>query len=66
MDAHWSVTGTILDRKYHAVFIRKCRRKALHVELPKVARTTSRDAYTVILGDFLVQWADLLATARGR
>jgi hypothetical protein len=40
--------------------------KALHVELPKVARATSRDAYTAILGDFLVQWADLLATARGR
>ena len=33
MDAHWGVTGTIRDRKYHAVFIRKCRRKALHVEL---------------------------------
>lgn len=41
--------------------------KALHVELPKVARTTSRDAYTAMLADFLVQWADLLTTAaRGR
>ena len=41
--------------------------KALHVELPKVARTTSRDAYTDMLADFLVQWADLLtAAARGR
>jgi hypothetical protein len=41
--------------------------KALHVELPKVARTTSRDAYTDMLADFLVQWADLLTTAaRGR
>ena len=33
MDAHRSVTGTIWDCKYHAVFIRKCGRKALHVEL---------------------------------
>ena len=41
--------------------------KALHVELPKVARTTSRDAYTDMLADFLSQWADLLTTAaRGR
>jgi hypothetical protein len=40
--------------------------KALHIELPKAARTTSREAYTAILGDFLVQWADLIATARGR
>jgi len=38
--------------------------KSLHVELPKVARTTAREAYTTMLGDFLVQWADLLATAR--
>jgi hypothetical protein len=40
--------------------------RALHVELPKVARTTSREAYTAMLGDFLAQWADLLTTARGR
>lgn len=41
--------------------------KALHIELPKVARTTSRDAYTSMLADFLVQWGDLLTTAaRGR
>jgi len=40
--------------------------KALHIELPKAARTTSREAYTAILGDFLSQWADLIATARGR
>ena len=40
--------------------------KALHIELPKTARTTSREAYTAILGDFLAQWADLVATARGR
>jgi hypothetical protein len=33
--------------------------KALHIELPKVARTTYRDAYTAVLGDFLAQWADL-------
>ncbi|HTY80040.1 MAG TPA: hypothetical protein VMI34_19600 [Candidatus Bathyarchaeia archaeon] len=40
--------------------------RSLHVELPKVARTTARDAYTAMLGDFLAQWADLLATARGK
>jgi hypothetical protein len=40
--------------------------KALHVELPRVARTTSREAYTVVLGDFLSQWADLLTASRGR
>jgi hypothetical protein len=39
--------------------------KALHIELPKVARTTYREAYTAMLGDFLTQWADLLASARG-
>lgn len=40
--------------------------KALHIELPKVARTTHREAYTAVLGDFLTQWADLLASARGK
>lgn len=40
--------------------------RSLHVELPKVARTTARDAYTAMLGDFLAQWADLLASARGK
>ena len=40
--------------------------KGLHVELPRVARTTSREAYTVMLGDFLSQWADLLTASRGR
>jgi hypothetical protein len=40
--------------------------KALHIELPRAARTTYREAYTAMLGDFLLQWADLLATARGR
>src|SRR5262245_13690296 len=38
--------------------------KSLHVELPRVARTSARDAYTAMLGEFLVQWADLLAAAR--
>lgn len=33
--------------------------KALHIELPKAARTTYRDAYTDMLGDFLAQWAEL-------
>ena len=37
--------------------------KALHIELPKVARTTYRDTYTAMLGDFLTQWADLPAAA---
>lgn len=40
--------------------------KALHIELPKGARTTYREAYTAMLGDFLTQWADLLASARGK
>jgi hypothetical protein len=40
--------------------------KALHVELPRVARTTSREAYTDVLGDFLSQWADLVTASRGR
>jgi len=31
-----------------------------------VARTTSREAYTVMLGDFLSQWADLLTASWGR
>jgi hypothetical protein len=35
--------------------------RALHIELPKVARTTYRDAYTAMLGDVLAEWADLLA-----
>jgi len=37
--------------------------KALHIELPKVARTTSRDAYTAMLGDFLAQWSAVPAAA---
>jgi hypothetical protein len=40
--------------------------KALHIELPKSARTTYRDAYTAMLADFLTQWADLQASARGK
>ncbi len=40
--------------------------RSLHIELPKVARTTYREAYTAMLGDFLTQWADLLASARGK
>ena len=40
--------------------------KALHIELPKSARTTYRDAYTSMLADFLTQWADLQASARGK
>lgn len=33
---------------------------ALHIELPRVARTTHRDAYTTVLADFLIQSAALL------
>jgi hypothetical protein len=40
--------------------------KSLHIELPKAVRTTYREAYTAMLGDFLTQWADLLASARGK
>ena len=40
--------------------------RALHIELPKVARTTYRDAYTAVLADFLTQGADLLASARAK
>ena len=40
--------------------------RSLHIELPKVARTTYREAYTAMLGDFLTQSADLLASARGK
>ena len=40
--------------------------RSLHIELPKVARTTYRDAYTAVLADFLTQGADLLASARAK
>ncbi|MGH7398026.1 MAG: hypothetical protein ACRELW_10865 [Candidatus Rokuibacteriota bacterium] len=34
--------------------------RALHIELPRLARTTYRDAYTTVLADFLIQSAGLL------
>jgi hypothetical protein len=40
--------------------------KSLHIELPKSARTSYREVYTAMLGDFLTQWADLQASARGK
>jgi len=40
--------------------------KSLHIELPRVARTTYREVYTAVLADFLSQWADFLATMRTR
>jgi len=40
--------------------------RSLHIELPKSARTTYREAYTAMLADFLTQWADLQASARGK
>lgn len=33
---------------------------ALHIELPRVARTTHREAYTMVLADFLIQSTALL------
>lgn len=36
--------------------------RALHIELPKAARTTYREAYIQVLADFLTQSAALLAT----
>ena len=36
-------------------------RRALHIELPRPARTTYRDAYTELLADFLTQSAAFLA-----
>jgi hypothetical protein len=37
--------------------------RAIHIELPKAARTTYREAYTQILADFLTQSAALLVPA---
>jgi hypothetical protein len=37
---------------------------ALHIELPRVARTTHREAYTTVLADFLIQSAALLLPPR--
>jgi len=37
---------------------------ALHIELPRLARTTHRDAYTAVLADFLIQSAALLLPPR--
>lgn len=33
---------------------------ALHIELPRIARTTHREAYTLVIADFLIQSAGLL------
>lgn len=37
---------------------------ALHIELPRAARTAYREAYTTVLADFLIQSAALLLPAR--
>jgi len=37
--------------------------RAIHIELPKAARTTYREAYTQVLAEFLVQSAALLVPA---
>lgn len=39
-------------------------RLALHIELPRAARTTYREVYTTVLADFLIQAAALLLPAR--
>lgn len=36
--------------------------RAIHIELPRLARTLGREAYTDVLGDFLSQAANLLVT----
>jgi hypothetical protein len=40
--------------------------KALHIELPRAARTTHMQVYTGVLADFLTQFADLLASTKGK
>jgi hypothetical protein len=37
---------------------------ALHIEIPRAARTTYREAYTTVLADFLIQSAALLLPPR--
>jgi hypothetical protein len=37
--------------------------RAIHIELPKAARTTYREAYTQVLAEFLAQSAALLVPA---
>jgi hypothetical protein len=37
---------------------------ALHIELPRPARTIHREAYTAVLADFLIQAAALLLSPR--
>lgn len=60
-----------LDRLYYnasavkQVGIFKLPQRAIHIELPRVARTVGRPAYTDVLADFLTQAAGLLH-ARGR
>lgn len=60
-----------LDRLYYnasavkQVGIFKLPQRAIHIELPRVARTVARPAYTDVLADFLTQAAGLLH-ARGR
>jgi hypothetical protein len=39
-------------------------RLALHIELPRAARTTYREVYTTVLADFLIQAVALLLPAR--
>ncbi len=60
-----------LDRLYYAasavkqVGILTLPQRAIHIELPRVARTLEREAYTDVLADFLTQTSGLLL-ARGQ
>ena len=60
-----------LDRVYYTasavkqVGIFKLPQRAIHIELPRVARTLGREAYAAVLADFLAQAAGLLL-ARGQ
>lgn len=56
---HWTASGA------KQAGILRLPERAIHIELPRVARTIGREAYTDILADFLSQASRLLA-ARGR
>jgi hypothetical protein len=55
-----------LDRLYYTasaakqVGILRLPQRAIHIELPRAARTSGREAYTDVLADFLSQASGLL------
>jgi hypothetical protein len=61
-----------LDALYYAASAAKehgvlgTARRALHIELPRAARITHREAYTALLADFLTQSARLLLLSDGQ